>query len=102
MSAVPPTESAGRTAGVASKTARSTGSVAALLREVLAAAARGPDLGQFGLQHAHQFRDGCGALLQRGLFLGGELDLENLFDPLRTQLDRHTHEEIPDAVLAVE
>ena len=47
-----------------------------------------------------KFFDRSRALLQRGLFLGLELDLEDLFDASGTKLHRHANEEILDAVLA--
>ena len=52
--------------------------------------------------HSHQLLHGIGALLQRGLLLRGELDLNDLLDAFGAKLHRNANVQASDAILAIE
>src|SRR5262249_42576146 len=50
--------------------------------------------------HSHQLLHGVGALVQRGLLFGGQLDFNDLFNSLRAQFHRNAHIQTLDSVFA--
>src|SRR3972149_3763780 len=66
--------------------------------EVVGSRARRSGRGELVDQLAH----GGGGAVERGLLGLGQLDLDDLFDALPAQLDRHAHEEALGAVLALQ
>ena len=61
-----------------------------------------PSSRELDAHHLHQLAYGIGRLAQSGLFLGRQLQLDDLFDALRAELGRHADEQPVDAVLAFE
>src|SRR5688572_3411921 len=60
------------------------------------------DLVGLNPDYVDQFFYGAGRLIERGLFVGRQLDLDNLLDALRAQLDRHADEQVVHTVLALQ
>src|SRR5216683_7233058 len=54
------------------------------------------------LDHVHELLDCRRRLPERGVFLGGQPDLDDLLDPTTAELDGDTDEQIADAVLTLE
>src|SRR5438093_1141457 len=52
--------------------------------------------------HRHKLLHGGCRLLERRILLDGELDLDDLLEAFRAQLTRDAHEQIGDAVLALQ
>ena len=57
---------------------------------------------QLQAENGYQFADGCGRLIERGLFFRRQLDLDDLLDAFRAELYGNADEKPLDAVFAFE